>query len=402
MAKFNSELKIWEASKVPYPHPMDYYFGEEMLKFCSETPDRVIQFHYEENKALTCRELKESSIKIAKNLLKMGIKADDVVGVICRNSNFLTTFIHGCVLMGAVIHPLSHQLNADNIKQLFSQTKPKLIICDLDMHVVLKKAATFLDNPLLLIASYEIGITNCAIELMRDDDEGKEFLVPKFDKRADEKLLAILCSSGTTGIQKGVCVTHATCLRFNFKATPPRPPSRPFTFSDTHWSSGFFLQLFIAFNPNEYRIWSNDTFNVDKAIKIIEDQKISTFNIPPSSLAALLYSEKFLSCNHESLKSFVTIGSALSDSLRDKFRKIFPNKMLTVSYGMTEVFVSLTKPNECFKSNAVGSMIIHNLNVKIVNKKGESLGPNEKGEICIKTQFDFYVSYFQIPLNYLI
>jgi 4-coumarate--CoA ligase len=386
MAKFNQDLKVWQSQKVPYPHPSDTFFGEILIETCDETPDRVLQFHQEENKALTCRELKNSSISIARNLMKLGIEVDQVVAIICRNSNFITCFINGCVLMGAIIHPLSHQLSADNVKQLLTQTKPQLIVCDPDMLVTVKSAVEFLNDPIVFITSHE-----SAFKLLQSDSDDDVFVAPKFAKRANEKLIAILCSSGTTGHQKGVCVTHAVCLRFNFKAMPPRPPSRPFTFSDAYWSSGFFLHLFIAFYPSEFRIWSNENFNVEKMIEIVEKQKISTCTIPPSSLAALLRSEKFLACDHESLKSFMIIGSLFTETLREKFRQTFPNKILLTSYGMTEIFVSLTKINECYKGTAVGSLIMQNLTIKIVDEDGKKLGVNEQGEIYVKTQFDFPV-----------
>lgn len=391
MAKFNSELKIWESTKVPYPHSMDVYFGEIMLEFCENTPDRVIQFHHEENKALTCRELKNSSISIAKNLISIGIKSDDVVTIICRNSNFVTSFIHGCVLMGAIINPLTHQLSVDNISHLLKQTKPKLIICDPDMIPVIKVAMKLINLPLVYVTGDEsVDGFQSTCELLNVIDF--DFTPPKFDKKADKKLLAILCSSGTTKMQKGVCVTHATCLRYDFKKMPLRPPSKPITFSDAYWSSGFFLQLFIAFYPNDLRVWSREKFCVEKLIEIVEAHKITSINLVTSSLAAILESEKFLSCNHESLKTFMMLGSLSTETLREKFKNTFPNKLLMTSYGMTEIFVSITKPGEVYNGLSCGSIITNNLKIKIVDEKENNLGPNEKGEIRVKTQFDFLVS----------
>jgi crotonobetaine/carnitine-CoA ligase len=395
MAKFNSELKIWESTNLPYPHSMDVYFGEIMLEFCDKTPDRVIQFHHEENKALTCSELKNSSIAIAKNLLALGIKSDDIVTMICRNSNFVTSFIHGCVLMGAIINPLTHQLSADNISRLLMQTRPKMIICDPDMLDTVKEAIKFINLLFIYVTGDDSvdGLPNTH-ELLKMNEF--DFVQPKFDKKADEKLLAILCSSGTTKLQKGVCVTHATCLRWDFNKMPPRPPSRPFTFSDAYWSSGFFLHLYIPFYPNDLRIWSREKFSVEKLIEIVETQKITNFNLVPSSLAAMLESEEFLSSNHDSLRSLMVLGSLFTESMRKKFREAFPNRLLMTCYGMTEVFVSLTKPGEAYNGSSSGSIISPNLTIKICDEDGKNLGVNERGEIRVKTQFEFKVINLKI------
>lgn len=170
---------------------------------------------------------------------------------------------------------------------------------------------------------------------------------------------------------------------------PHKPPSRPFTFSDSYWSSGFFLQLFIPFYPNDLRIWSNAKFSVEKLIDIVETRKISHFNLVPSSLATLLESERFLSCNHKSLKSFMVLGSIFTETLRAKFRKVFPEKLLMTCYGMTEIFVSLTKPGEVYSGISSGSLITPNLKIKIVDEDGKNLGVNEQGEIRGKLNLIF-------------
>lgn len=399
MATFDPKTKLWEARKIPYPYSMDVYLGEVILKTCNETPDRIIQIHHEKKESLTCRELKESSINVAENLLALGIKADDIIGIICQNSNFLTCFLTGSVLMGAIIHPLDHSLSADNISELYSQSKPKMIICDPEMVDTLKDALEKMKiDPLILITSElfmdgtEIDERFIAFNLLKPISGNHDgFIAPKFDKPADQKLLAILCSSGITGLQKNVCVSHATCLRFDFK-TYPKPPSKPLTFSSAYWSSGFFLQMFASFYTNDVRIWSSDDFNIYKLIEIVEDHKITGINLAPSSLAAILQSKQFLSSNHECLKTFVVIGSMFSESLRNKFRKTFPDKILLTGYGLTEIFISLSKPGEVYNGITVGSMITPNLCLKIVNEHGESVNPGERGEIRVKMQFKFLVS----------
>lgn len=395
MATFDSSTKIWSAKTVQYLYPMDVYLGDVILKTCSETPDRVIQIHHEKDEELTCQQLRESSINIAENLLKLDIKADDIIGVICQNSNFLTCFLTGSVIMGAIIHPLDHSLSTDNISELYAQSKPKMIICDPDMLSTVNEALekANLKSSILITSDDPDESEISAFKLLKTvaSVDYDKYTAPKFDKPSDEKLLAILCSSGITGLQKNVCVSHATCLRFDFK-TYPKPPSRPLTFSSAYWSSGFFLHMFASFYPNDVRIWSSDDFNIYKLIEIVEQRKISGFNLVPSSLAAILQSKQFLASNHESLKTFVILGSFLSESLRNKFSEILPDKTLMVGYGLTEVFVSLTKPDEVYNGATVGSMITPNLKVKVVNDDGQSVDPGERGEIRVKLQFKFLVS----------
>ncbi|XP_070493981.1 probable 4-coumarate--CoA ligase 3 [Chironomus tepperi] len=398
MAKYDPSTKIWSSPTVQYLYPMDVYLGEVILKTCSETPDRVIQIHHEKDEALTCKELKESSIKIAENLLKLDIKADDVIGVICQNSNFLTCFLTGSVIMGAIVHPLDHSLSTDNISELYAQSMPKMIICDPDMLTAVTEALEKINlKSLILITSddpddADISAYKLLSTISIDYDK---YAAPKFSKSADEKLLAILCSSGITGLQKNVCVSHATCLRFDMTSYP-KPTSKPLTFSSAYWSSGFFLHMFATFYQYDVRIWSSDDFNIYKLIEIVENRKVTGINLVPSSLAAILQSKQFLSSNHDCLKTFVVLGSFMSESLRNKFNETFPDKTLMVGYGLTEIFVSLTKADEVYDGATVGSMITPNLQIKVVNEDGEAVDPGERGEIRVKLQFKF-LGYYNDP-----
>lgn len=84
MAKFIEESKTWETIKLQYPYALNVYMGEHILKKLKETPDRVAQIYHEENFVLTCNEMRVSSVRVAQNLMKLGIQPDDVVGVICK------------------------------------------------------------------------------------------------------------------------------------------------------------------------------------------------------------------------------------------------------------------------------------------------------------------------------
>ncbi|KAG5680302.1 hypothetical protein PVAND_009819 [Polypedilum vanderplanki] len=401
MAKFNTKTKIWEAEKIPYPYSMDVYLGEIILKNCDETPDRVIQIHHEENSFLNCQLLKESSIKIAQNLIGIGIKEDDIIGVISRNSNYVTCFLTGSILMGGIIHPLDHSLSTENIRQLYAHTRPKLIICDPEVISSVQDALKDINlSPLIYIVTKNSNKLNgmpSAYELLRETDKNNKFMPLKFKKPADEKLLAILCSSGIGGLQKGVCISHASCLSFIINDKHKnKTPAKPLSFSSIYWSRGFLLNIYASFYPNDVRIWSRDDFNVDKLVEIIRDRQITEISLAPSSLAAILESDFFIESDHESCRKFIVLGSMFSASLRQKFRKTFPEKTLLTGYGLTEQFISLSKPNECYNGITVGSLITPNLQLKIVNEKGESVNPGERGEIRVKPQFKF-LGYYNDP-----
>jgi acyl-CoA synthetase (AMP-forming)/AMP-acid ligase II len=88
----------------------------------------------------------------------------------------------------------------------------------------------------------------------------------------------------------------------------------------------------------------------------------------------------------------MSVGSILSNTLREDFYTTFPDRQLLISYGMTEILISITKPNESKIDYSVGSTIFPNTLVKIVDDDGNALDIGETGEICAKSCFKFMVS----------
>jgi 4-coumarate--CoA ligase len=350
---------------------------------------KIRKFSFLAQSELTCEELRLTSIRVAQNLTKLGIVADDVIGLICSNSNIVTSLLHGCILIGAPINPLDVSFNKNDIRHLFSQTKPKLVICDAKVYEIVKLALNGLENTAkIFITNGEIPDVPKVDELLMPTGTEDDFVAPKFSQPADEKIVAILCSSGTTGSPKGVLTTHAGCLKAinGFKYSPP---SVSLNFSPIFWGSGFFPQIFASFAVNDRKIMTNRGFSVEFLDELIERHQVSSVMFPPSQLAMTLRSE--IRNSWASLRGVYCAGSIVTLSLRKQFKARFPNIKLGIFYGMTEVSVAVTKPQEdVTESLSVGSMIFSNNIVKIVNENEENLGVGEAGEIRVKPQMKFH------------
>jgi 4-coumarate--CoA ligase len=199
-ATFDKDTKVWTGNVGNYKFPMDVYIGEKLLNALDKTPDRVIQINHEENTELLCKDLKLSSIRVAQNLQNHGIKPDDIVGFNCKNSHNINALVYGCILVGAPINPLHVSFTKEGIKQIFGQTKPKLVICDSEVYTITREALNELENDakVFTVLGKFPGVS-CADELLAATGTKDEFIPPKFDQPTDKKLLGVLCSSGTTG-----------------------------------------------------------------------------------------------------------------------------------------------------------------------------------------------------------
>jgi 4-coumarate--CoA ligase len=392
MSNFKVEQKLWEGVNYSYPYSLDTFMGEEILKKLKETPDRVVQINHDDGHEIRCEELRVSSVYIAQNLIKSGIKADDVIGVICKTSNEVTFLLNACVLIGAPINPLDLSFTKDDIKHLFGQTLPKLVICDLEVFDKVQQALTELklDSKVCVTSKDMIDGALSFFDLLTPTGNEDEFVSPKFDQTAEEKILAILCSSGTTGLPKGVIFTHTQMMVWSMATTSP-PTTRSLTFSPIYWSTGFYPHLLLAFNLSDVRIISSKGFNVETLVEIVEKYQLANLTVPPMNLAAILNSNFPQSCKHESLKSINCMGAIVSDSLRQKFSEFFPDKNMVLSYGTTEVPVAITLPGEFKESLSVGSILFPKVLVKVIDEDEKRLGVGEKGEVCAKPMHKLWV-----------
>lgn len=199
---------------------------------------------------------------------------------------------------------------------------------------------------------------------------------------------------------KGICKTHGEILIWHgFYAN--RPPSRSLAFSTTYWATGFFPTITLGFAINDVRILTSQRFGIDVLIELVAKQRVTSIIMPPSQLIEMVQSEKFRACNFSSLKTIISGGSIVTDTLRKKFRETFPEIQLSISYGMSET--SVTLPYEDAEGLAVGKVILPNTSVKIVNDDEINLGIGETGELRAKPAFKFLVILltFFLKVSYL-
>lgn len=200
VAKFNEETKVWTGNIGNYPHSMNTYFGELMFEVFDKYPEKVVQINHDIETKLIAKDLKIACIRVAQNLMKLGLKPDDVVGLNIRTSANVAPLVLACVLAGFVINPLHVSFDKEAIKHMFGKTNPKVVIVDHDVYDLMKEALDELNSDAKIFTAVEkIPGVSFEDELFTPTKTENKFVPPKFDKPANEKLTAVMCSSGTTG-----------------------------------------------------------------------------------------------------------------------------------------------------------------------------------------------------------
>lgn len=395
-SSYNEEERVWKGYTLTYPYDKNVYLGEKIIECLKTYPKRLLQISHDEQKYLYADEFLNSIIRVGQNLMKLGIKSKDVVGVVCSNSNATSIIINACILIGAPVNPLDTQFEVQDLCLMFNQTRPKLVFCDSDVYQKVKNSLENIKSDAKIITNGDkVEDITCYNELVTSTGIEDEFESPKFDELAHEKTIAIICSSGTTGFYKGVCLSHAFFIshygnyELNYELETLRTS---LSLSSPYWITGFYANVMIGMPHKEVRVVTKQKFTIDLLIELLMKYEITRFFASPSQLIEMIYSEKL-----NNFKSKLAVaysgGSMITEHVRQKFRNKFSNVRLLIVYSTTECYITLPYGFKPQKENSVGNMLMANIEVKIVDDDGTRLGIGEKGEIRVKSATKFLGYY---------
>lgn len=204
MALYDKLTKIWHGPKVI---ESTRSFTRELFESLQKTPNKVAQVSVSENTELTYDELRLLSVRTAQSLLDLKVQVGDVIGIIARNSTFLAPVAFGCFLIGAPVNSLDVSQTKEDIKHMWNITKPKIIFCDPEKVVIVEETLKEINLSAKIFTLIEkiegFGFIDEILEKTGRENEFKPV------ELTSDAIVAIMCSSGTTGASKGIICTQA-------------------------------------------------------------------------------------------------------------------------------------------------------------------------------------------------
>ncbi|KAI8124318.1 4-coumarate--CoA ligase 3 [Lucilia cuprina] len=380
---YHEAEKIWSGIKTKPEYGEKDSIGKVIFESLQRDPEGIGQISHTTGKELTNKEILLLSIRVAQHLEDLNIKQGEIVGICAANTDYLACLVFGCLFRGLVISTLDTSFDKDGIKHIYSITKPKLMFCDGVIYNKIKDA--FEECNLQSTVIYTINdyleevpkLSDFLKETQRENDFKCVELADGFNQ-----LAAILCSSGTTGLPKGVCITHCGILNQIYGLTPTK--GRFLCFSTLYWISGV-IGLLIATARNITRIICAQPYTPECFIDIVKKYKITISLGPPSQMGLLLSTSKLQQNDLDSLEFIYIGGSAVPISLVDKLRTFTKKAIIYVVYGQTENCANVSGGIACENFNC--GQLVPNVEIKIINENSHNLGPGEVGEICTRSSW---------------
>ena len=319
--------------------------------------------------------MEQVSQRVAGLLASKGIGRGDRVGVMLPNVPHFPMVYYGALRLGAIVVPMNVLLTAREIKHYLSDSGAKLILVWHDFAAEAEEAGAETGVEVLPVEPTRIG------ELVAAADPVEEIAEVEADDTA-----VVLYTSGTTGQPKGAELTHSN-IGTNVDAC-----LELFTPSEQDVIFGG-LPLFHIFGQTACmnvavavggEITLLPRFDAQKALEIIQRDKVSIFMGVPTMYAALLHAPDRSDYDVSSLRLCVSGGAALPMEILTAFEKEFGSPVIE-GYGLSETspVASFGRLDMKRKPGTIGTPI-DGVEMRIVDDGGKVLGVGDVGEVQIK------------------
>lgn len=185
--------------------------GHLMINNLTKAGDKIMLVSAETGESLTAVELIEKSIEIAKALTAAGIKQGDVVSIISENRFEFVFVMFGTILLNCKLAPINNSYSIREIEHAMNLSKPKVIFASSSVSKrVIKVANSVKYLTKVILLDDETSTDNITVR-MKDFANTRIFERVKFEPKAvdtEKTVCLIMCSSGTTGLAKGVQITQ--------------------------------------------------------------------------------------------------------------------------------------------------------------------------------------------------
>ncbi|TDG46909.1 hypothetical protein AWZ03_006613 [Drosophila navojoa] len=374
---YNAELKIWSGAREQSYYNDDLTIGQIIFRQLQSDPHRIFQISHSERTRLTRSQMLHNAAKVSLYLKAQGFVAEtDIVGLLARNSTHLAAVAYGCLFNGTPFHAINPSLEEQTIRQLFDITKPRLICCDALDYEKLRNIASALNVPIIIIHGRIAGVTSIQELLQASIPEDYE---PSQFERGIDRIMAILCSSGTTGTPKAVTISNSRQIFESHRYLNSNDIQ--YAPSTLDWLTGL-VTLITAGVYGTVRLISQQAFSAEHFLSMCEQEGVSWAVVAASHIAMLANCPATDVRQLRSLRHLLFAGGHTLVATLNKMQGYLRGEgILRNAYGMTELGACVScNYTTHSKPKSVGRLL-GNIRMRVVGESAVSLGPNEQGEL---------------------
>ena len=155
-----------------------------------------------DGKEISFANLQERVNRLASALAEEGVGSGDRVATMQVNCNQCVEIYFAAAQMDAIYVPLNFRAKAEELDQMLAIAEPKVLFCG-ERYLSLVNRTSGSAPPVVLLDGEAEGVRS--YEELLQSGEAEQMLFPEGD---DEETTVIMFTAGTTGVPKGVMLTH--------------------------------------------------------------------------------------------------------------------------------------------------------------------------------------------------
>lgn len=363
-------------------YPMIEVLPDLIRRAADRSPQSAALCH--KTDVLSYEELAHSIESLAAGLVRSGLKRAERVAVYAGKRTETVIAAFGASLAGGVLVPI-------NI--LFKSAQVTYILNDCDVRVLVTTKSRLGD----LVPVLESSCPTLRLIVVIDDEtspaqvgtarvEGWSSITSQTSEHLPQTIssdiAAIMYTSGSTGLPKGVVLSHANMTigaQSVAKYLANSPNDRILAVLPLSFDAGL-SQLTTGFSAGSC-IVLHDYLLPSDVVKIVKSQQVTGITgVPP--LWMQLASQKWPAGGTDSVRYIANTGGKMPRETLIRLREIFPKARPYLMYGLTEAFRSTyLPPEEAEKRPDSIGKAIPNAEVMVVAEDGSICGPGEVGEL---------------------
>jgi len=333
--------------------------------------------------------------KFGSVLAKRGIQNQDVVAVCVSNTIYYPALIMGVSALNAITTPCNPNYTKDELVVQFKLCNPKLIITDSKQVEKMRQVAQAVPSIKEVLCVDSSPKVQSIVKLMREDDGSACPTNVKVNPKEDVVLLPY--SSGTTGVPKGVMLTHYNFIanHTTYRGAMKVPPwSVVYTVLPMFHAYGLMMMFSNLFGGCKHIIAKR--FHLEKTLADIEKHRVTSFPAAPPILLNLTKNDALLKKYDLSSLMMVMSGAAPLPESVNMETMVKTQSMVLQGWGLTEcIAIAATTVPGC-PLNSVG-FLMPNVSLKVIDvDSGKELGVDEDGELLVKAPHVF-AGYYKNP-----
>jgi acyl-CoA synthetase (AMP-forming)/AMP-acid ligase II len=331
------------------------------------------------------RELNERCNRTANGLAALGVKPGDRVGLLLMNGvEFMESFF-AIAKLGAVVVPLNWRLVADELEFILENSGASVLVFDdafqamvTDLHgrgerTAVRTWVQVTDGDVAAFATTYAALQSAATA------------VEPALGGAEDDMLYIMYTSGTTGLPKGAVHTHNTCLWALLTMN---------VVTDLRGGDRYLhlLPMFHvgALTPVTYCVYRGATsviarsFDPVMAWRVTERERVAVMLAVPAMLNFMWQVPNRDDFDRSSLRWIMSGAAPVPVSLIQEYASV-GIEILQI-YGLTETCgpaCVIDAEHAIAKAGSTGKGFFHT-DIRIVNDAGEDCAPGEPGEVLVR------------------